>query len=31
MMSNPGSLVFHRKLDPDLILQIELVRPAGAG
>jgi hypothetical protein len=30
MMSNPQSLVFHRKLDPDLILQIELVRPAAA-
>jgi hypothetical protein len=30
MMSNQNSLVFHRKLDPDLILQIELVRPAAA-
>jgi hypothetical protein len=31
MMSNQQSLVFHRKLDPDLVLQIELVRPAAAG
>jgi len=31
MMSNPNSLVFHRKLEPDLILQIELVKPAAAG
>ena len=30
MMSNPQSLVFHRKLEPDLSLQIELVRPAAA-
>ena len=31
MMSNPNSLVFHRKLYPDLILRIELVRPSAAG
>ena len=31
LMSNQRSLVFHRKLEPDLILQIELVRPAAAG
>jgi len=31
MMSNPKSLVFHRKLYPDVILRLELVRPAAAG
>ena len=31
MMSNQQSLVFHRKLDPDLVLRVELVRPAAAG
>ncbi len=31
MMSNPKSLVFHRKLYPDVILRVELVRPTAAG
>ena len=31
IMNNAQSLVFHRKLVPDLILRIELVRPAAAG
>ena len=31
MMSNPKSLVFHRKLYPDVILRLELVRPTAAG
>ncbi len=30
IMKNSESLVFHRKLVPDLILRIELVRPAAA-
>jgi hypothetical protein len=30
IMNNPQSLVFHRKLNPDLILRIELVRPSSA-
>ena len=30
IMNNPQSLVFHRKLNPDLILRIELVRPSAA-
>jgi hypothetical protein len=31
IMNNSESLVFHRKLAPDLILRIELVRPSAAG
>jgi hypothetical protein len=31
IMNNAQSLVFHRKLTPDLILRIALVRPAAAG
>lgn len=30
LMTNPHSLVYHRKLEPDMILRIELVRPAAA-
>jgi hypothetical protein len=30
IMNNSQSLVFHRKLTPDLILRIELVRPSAA-
>ena len=31
IMKNSDSLVFHRKLTPDLILRIQLVKPAAAG